>query len=562
MSDLDRFEPRGDFGRAAREARATIANVFPRRRITRLPVGEQRTWPVQPVKDVLVYNMPRIRERLQPEHRARFETNERLIQRPYGDRATTVQYAVRRDNVRRCNNVNAAMLGELVDKGVMRVVTEEEEARRPTIGTVNCFPVVEEAKHRLRIVVHPEEQNNAAYEAGYKAVMPELQHIGGLRHVVHEEFAVLGDITASFYGYELDDEAAQCYRFRDAEGRLLEMRRGIMGHAVMAEIQHVITCVVVGHPQYVARQHVVIARATDVWIDNIRVAGPRNIVDAAREAVANNCRLLNVAMTPSDAQRQYEFIGAVWNHSKRTMRVGPKTLGKLPDSIDTTITAGDFEGLIGRLIYADGVRGTPLIYRYWTLKWARRRFNQLNRGIIDVDTPLAVPNGVRAALEHWLRSARLEAEVRPKAADDARTFTIFTDASQHGWGAVMVDSENRIFSAGAKFSEAEASGNINAKEAAAVRHAFAAFADTVPDAAVVNLLVDNTSVQANVTRMHAAADSMVDEIASIATTVMRRAFTLRVGYVNTAENPADSISRGRELTIDDERLARRSRPTI
>ena len=215
--------------------------------------------------------------------------------------------------------------------GIIRAVSADEEARRPSKGSMKCFTVVEAAKKRRRAIDHPEQQNEDAYANGYKSEV-DLRHCPAYLDAVFHGAACVSDISASFYGYELPDEARQHYRFRDASGQLWESTRMMMGHTVAAELQHILTCIIAGHPDAVQASFAVQCPIA-CWIDNVRYHGPHNLVARARALLEKRSDECNVSFNIGDVTRRYEFIGIEFDHDEKTVRIAEKTRNKLPDAI-------------------------------------------------------------------------------------------------------------------------------------------------------------------------------------------------------------------------------------
>lgn len=495
--------------------------------------------PLQSAKAVLIYRLGEIMKRANRATRARIAVLRRFLERPFGDTSPSVAVSI-------SHNCTPADCEQRVAEGTIRRVSADEERARPSRGSMHCFSVVELAKGRRRAIDHPREQNDAAYAAGYKSEC-DLKHISAYLGGVYSAAACVSDISASFYGYELPLEARQFYRFRDATGALYEATRMMMGHTVAAELQHLLTCVVAGHRDYVEPNFATQCR-TDVWIDNVRFHGTANLVAAARANLVKSSKECNVSFDVGDVVTEYSFIGVDFDHTNKTARLAAKTRDKLPASIPTRMTAHDLEGLIGRLIFSAAVRQEPLANNWWTLKWARRFFNKLNRGLLDGNDEIEIAGAARVALQHWLENApRAHVVCREKIGSTAY---LFTDATLAGWGAVLIFDNCRIAVAGGHFTGAQrAATSIGPKEAYAVVNAIDAFANQLRAVQQLNLFVDNTSVVAGIRRGQPRAASLVEPVREAWSAIIKSRISLFVDYVSTHVNPADAVSRGQRVEI-------------
>ncbi len=125
--------------------------------------------------------------------------------------------------------------------------------------------------------------------------------------------------------------------------------------------------------------------------------------------------------------------------------------------------------------------------------------------------------------------------------NDYPVFHLFTDASQSGWGAVLVHPGQRVSIVGARWEQAT---EINQGELKAVRLAMESFSAWFHDGAAIHLHIDNTSVIAALTKNHAKADNLNKELATWR--IPRNVTILSVRYVASTHNPADVPSRHTE----------------
>ena len=416
---------------------------------------------------------------------------------------------------------------------------------------MRCFPVVEIAKNRLRPIDHPVTANDAIHAGNYSAELMNLHAPFEYLDAAFSKASAVADITASYYGFVLPPEARCFYRFRDSEGRLYQMTRMMFGHVVAAEIQQIITSIVAGHSDYVAENFVNTCggRNPDIWVDNVRYCGSANMVGRCLDRLRDACDACNVRMNIGNVSSANDFIGFHWTYdaSSPTIVLADKTRLKLPQSIPTRAAASELEQLIGRLIYAAQGQQLPLAAHWWLLKWARRFFNKLNRGIIATDDIVDIPASARRSLDAWCTSARQPVVIR-RAKLDGSAATLFTDATLDSWGAVLLHERGDITIAGGKFpADIIASQNISACETHAVALALGAFRAKLGAIKSLSLFVDNTSAQYAVIRGNPRSAALVDAVVEIWKRIVDSKIELRVGYVESAANPADEISRGRSL---------------
>ena len=216
--------------------------------------------------------------------------------------------------------------------------------------------------------------------------------------------------------------------------------------------------------------------------------------------------------------------------------------------IPVRMTARQLESLVARLIYAAGALRIPLARFYLSLKWTTRRFNHMNRGLLRPDDEVVLTPTVRRELHEWLRLARTTKLIPGKYDPNPRYHVMFSDASLFGWGAVLIDSFQQVFIAGAQWPEHlrnKTSSDIGQLEAAALSFGIDAFKWRLLESRNVEIRVDNTSVESAVRRGTARASAICDQLKDNFVWLADESFAITVAYVRSEDNPADPISRGR-----------------
>ena len=543
MKQLDRATPHARLShqRASITVRRSGASHVPR-------TDADRALDVQDVGDVKIYQMSAIAERATAEWRAKLHSLRQQLHRPFG--ASARAEPVRVPVSAQCFTRDCA---KLLHSGIVSLVSEDEERRRPSLGRCKAFSVVERNRgagkpDRRRWILHPEEQNDAAYASGFVSCV-DLHHVSAYLGDVYHEVGCVSDISASFYGLELPLASRAFYRFRDEHGTLYEMNRGMMGHTLMADIQHIITNIVAGHPAYVQPRFAAPC-VTRVWIDNINFVGSRERVAVARDRLAATCSdaQCHVAMDVGSPAQQYAFIGVDFDHAARTTCLAAKTRRKLPATLPDAMPAEELEQLVSRLIFAAAVRQEPLANHWWALKWSRRFFNKINRGQLHPHALVPICGSARTSLAHWLETAATPHVVN--RAFTGRRATLFTDATLNGWGAVLISDDGRIVVVGGRFEGGQRAGDIGRKEAWAVVNALRALRDPMRGVSDLDLFVDNTSVEAALRRGVPRADSLVEPVAAAWRDVIGSRISLFVDYVSTKVNPSDAASRGQRVALE------------
>jgi hypothetical protein len=246
------------------------------------------------------------------------------------------------------------------------------------------------------------------------------------------------------------------------------------------------------------------------------------------------------------------FIGGDWDHSGKTIACTEKFLRRLPQKCPQTLSLQEAERLFGRLIHAAGMLRLPLAHYYWAMKWYRRRVNGFTNGTVGIEEQHIVPWSVRTCLQQWIGDARRIVKI-PHGGFGDKVATLFTDASLKGWGAILVTAAAEVRVAGAAWKSTYDSSYISTLEASAVVNALVPCGEWIRrDVAVgrldaLTMVMDNTSVIAAAARGTAREDTLNAEIARMVDILRALEIGVVFQYITSAANPADGISRGRQV---------------
>ncbi|ORC87264.1 target of rapamycin (TOR) kinase 1 [Trypanosoma theileri] len=304
-----------------------------------------------------------------------------------------------------------------------------------------------------------------------------------------------------------------------------------MGYKVSPEILQTVTSVIAGVPEMVKPTWAAPCELRlDVWIDNIRISGNSQEVVKWEQQVrrrADECRA-TIGEVISVAH-SYTFLGVVFDHSSRTVGLSTKCIGKLQDIRPLRLwTVAEMEVAVSRFLYAAAILGVRLTKFFFFLKAVRRRLSALNRGRLSLTAQARLP-----------RSATREGRVllRTLLRNEKR---LITDASLHGWGAIMFLESGEVKIAGGTWITPPAL--IVQAEARAVRLALLAFAEILPQH--IQVFVDNTSLQHSARKGHAKSYALTWELHRILRILDSRGVQASFEYVESRDNPADGLSRG------------------
>jgi hypothetical protein len=389
--------------------------------------------------------------------------------------------------------------------------------------------------------------HNAILADKYEPDVP-LDHVSKYHNIIQHEIGATLDLRCGFWQVGIPEFARAAYRFRDASGRLFEMKRLMMGHVASVEIMQILTGVIVGDRTVVEYKHRSPAQVY-VWVDGACFAGTRNDVTAALQKAKETAKKLRATFKEPqfEPRLNYDFIGVHWDHQHGTVRLADKTFQKLPEITPEQMSAREVEQLVGRLIFAAGVTQNPLVQYYFAMKWAKRVCHAINVGKIRPDAIVEVPLSVRPQLDKWLKEAR--STIKPCfSTPNTSAPVLFTDATLQNYGAVLVLPTNQIYVSGGKFEDGSEQ-SIAVREAQAVLFALQDFEQHLRSFPLLDLRIDNTTVEACIRR----GCARTDVIASVVNQVLKRSkdwnVELQVSRVGSTENPADEGSRNVKLDV-------------
>ena len=398
---------------------------------------------------------------------------------------------------------------------------------------------------RRRFILWPKQLNSFLKEQGYKADVP-LQHISCYLSGVRSRGGGTRDVQCGFYHIPIPEDRRFLFRFVDDEGVVWQLTRLPMGLRTAPEIMHSVTATLAGHKDYALPQYRAKGVDTDVWIDNVRVHGDSDEVTAALAAFDARCVEARVALNDDDAEEgeRYTFLGVVFDHHVGKVSLGEKLHAKFAAAEVAELTVGELERWMGRFQHAVAVLQIDLAEYWWLIKTVRRRLSAINRGTLTRQHGANLSQQVRREFEELMRRCVQNEPAVPPDLEAVPAATVFTDATMESWGAVYVDRVSReVRVAGGKFKSR--APHIGAAETRAVAAAFAAFP---VDGKHIDLVIDNTSTVAAVSKGRAASHSINEELRRVLDWKSRKTVSLKARYIASASNPADAPSRQQPFT--------------
>jgi hypothetical protein len=419
--------------------------------------------------------------------------------------------------------------------------------------------VNEELKKRNRLIINP-DQLNETLRPLYSGAEINLPTPWDIQDSVH--FGTLGaafDLTKSFYQNRLPEALRPYFGFLDSAGNAYQMTVLPLGYSPAAEYQHLETSILalkaaqmtsnpaVPFAELGAHHLIDVELHTDTYIDNVKSVGPDGHVHTFAENFVWLCAHLNVTLNVEPCNipsSLVPFCGQSLDLIAKTATLNDKNISKLvrlqqwaedlqPSEL---ITMNTFRSVLGLALFATRVLRVRPAY-FTLLKCYRRRCSTAR----SVNDPVSIWPSAVADLLRWLEEllfhARFPTEV--PTVDPLALWTLYTDASLHGCGAVLIGPDGCIYLFQHVWSAALAALHINILETEAVILALQHFGHLIRGDPV-SLVVDNTTVLS-------AFEHGFSRSFDIDRCLLRvQAHIVSVQYIRSDDNPSDPLSRGRD----------------
>ena len=416
--------------------------------------------------------------------------------------------------------------------GIIERCTKEQ-----IVTTGSLFSVVEEEKKRRRPISWPKALNKAVED---KIPQVELQDPIEHARIDKNVWAATFDIKASFFQVELPPRTREffglmtncgCHRFK----------RLPMGFNASPFVMNEITklCAATGVSKV----------RTDVYIDNVRfTSASKEKVILASKIFKERCDEFGITLNEEPGNTPHmngDFLGLNFNYATGEVKLAQKTLNKIRKAtINTTATKREYLALFGLTLFCTrALRIQPARY-FNQMKFIRKRCAGED---LDEEIPIW-PSCVRG-WESWLNELQKNKPTRHEAGNaEAPDATLFTDASVIGWGAVLVKGHDVHTVAGRWPSPIDCS-EISTYEAEAVAIATDSLAHLLRDCKTIIIRTDNNPTLFTLKKGCAKEFELNEAIKRCAESFLRAAprAAIYVKHVPTAHNPADPLSRGKEL---------------
>jgi hypothetical protein len=372
----------------------------------------------------------------------------------------------------------------------------------------------------------------------------DLKHHSKYFHRVLNPCGATFDLQAGFFQVPLPSD--RLFTFIDEEGKIFGLTRLPMGISTAPELMQIITSTLAGDPLFVKPEYAAPA-LVDVWIDNILFSGAEKkvqlSVDKFRKSAAE-CKATINEKESIETSNELDFIGVHFDFKEKAISLAPKNKEKIKKMVfSSNMTLAEVESAVARLMYASSVVGVPLVNFFFALKFLRRKLSDLNRGKIKRQHRIVIPESVLKDLNKW-RTEIEEATPRKIINQySSKSFTMWSDASTLGWGAVLIDNESQqVFVVADKWCTDDATLHINILECKAIEYALSRF-EMAHDCNIFTF-IDNTSTLRSVNKGYSKSESLNQAIERVFRVCQDKKIRFeKPQYVKSKLNVADFWSR-------------------
>jgi hypothetical protein len=199
------------------------------------------------------------------------------------------------------------------------------------------------------------------------------------------------------------------------------------------------------------------------------------------------------------------------------------------------------------MIYLSRVLRLPLAAYFNVFKFCRRRFSQFT----DNEQVTTVWHSIVDEWSHWYQRILKNRPVNHPVDAVRPDCTLFCDASIQGAGAVLFNNTTgEVHEMCHKWERAHTHREINELEATAVALAAERFAKFLADAKAIHVVVDNTSCKFGLKKGLSPSFDLNNALREALGNLPADA-DIRVGYIESANNPADRPSRGQQFSLSE-----------
>ena len=463
--------------------------------------------------------------------------------------------------------IDAKLARHEVEK--MLLVKQIEETHFEDVAAhVHLFTTVERMKKRRRVIKHTKAFNELYGKETLLGI--KLINVANLIRSVHDgSYSISFDFAAWFDQFEISHGARPYFCF-PSNGRWFRLTRLPMGMRQANDIAHSATEVILDFkmPDGV--------KVTS-YVDNVRfLSHNRDDVIAAAAEFITRCHAVSATIndveTTGDLEvaksiaaalvrTRDEFLGVDFDYSNHRVAVGHKATSKAEKLLEKLLdpkqnfTNQNMLATFGVLLFALQVTKHKPATHYYALQ----AYSKLAR-LVQHD-PHCLPNTYHrkpSQMHHivqWLKEVAHPSEaarwhVVPKVPPpEEADFTLVTDASKVGWGAILINRFGLVRVAFGPWRNFGGRQRSAWSEPEAIARAVLHFFPHGTDHSIA-VLTDSSTAQGAFERGRSGCYIVNRSLLSIQQ--ISHTWNLQFHHIEGSQNPADPLSRGKGLGLSDE----------
>jgi hypothetical protein len=435
--------------------------------------------------------------------------------------------------------LDIADIEQLVAAGFLLEI-EESEAR----GFCRSFTVVEKAKGRRRWILHPFWFNSISDVQDLEVPFPRPEDLAA--KVTQWKYAVCMDFAWFFGSFPTNTGEWFTLKKGNKYYKPTTVATGARQPPLFAQL---LTLAIIAS----VRRECETNTAGDAFIDNVRLlANEKSVLekmvhdfyaivdDLGITVNESKAEVINIITSDDSKLTKYTFLGLEFDHIKKTVALAEKTKNKIKVQLENFKQQQEWKAwlsLFGLCIFGASTLGIDKSKYYWVYKFIRKKTST----VATTEAQVTIWPSITQLWKEWLDEI-LTSPPRCLEKKSSLVYTLVTDASLKGWGAILFGPSGEHIVAG-PWTGRYKGLHINLLELTAVRFAVELLIENFIGSGL-HVLIDNTTALAHITRGRSNRFRYNHQIHGINKCLARgRAWIQSVNYIKSAHNPADQWSR-------------------
>lgn len=306
---------------------------------------------------------------------------------------------------------------------------------------------------------------------------------------------------------------------------------------------------------------------TGTCIDNIRFVGKQDDVVRAAAELVRRCKIVGVEINdlPVDANeedlrrlvhRKGEWLGVEIDYTNKLQRLGKKVLHKLQQiqanwNSSRTLQAKTIAATFGVLNFAVMALDQNLQRRFGILQFFRRFSKDVSIDERLWGARVVVPKAIHKKIADWIEETLANSPARLKSLENRPSYTIVTDASAFGWGAVVFNhTSGEVLSHSQEWAtedDVKKDASVETETLGAMRAICRFIPTRLSPGSIVRVLTDSVTAAALINK-RSSASFRTNQMLKVLDVYKDIIFL--ANHIDGESNMADGLSRGKTRQID------------